>query len=70
MQAVDSYAIVDLNTLQSDGVIECPYCNKGKSYSYGAKGKQSIPCQVCHRMVLWDYDKMTGYRATAKRFAS
>lgn len=32
--------------------------------------KQSIPCQVCHRMVLWDYDKMTGYRATAKRFAS
>jgi hypothetical protein len=35
---VDSFT-VNLNDLKSDGVIECPYCGRGKSYSYGAKGK-------------------------------
>ena len=33
--------IVDLNEFDQDAVIECPYCHKGKTYSYGAKGKES-----------------------------
>ena len=36
--------IVDLNELDQDAVIECPYCHKGKTYSYGARGKESCSC--------------------------
>lgn len=66
---MDSY-VVNLNELKADGIIECPYCHKGKSYSYGAQGMQSIPCQVCGRIVLWDYNRMKAYRATARKFAN
>ena len=57
MNAVDSYSF-NLNELTLVGVLECPYCGRGKSYSYGTKGLQSSKCDVCRRLVLWDYDKM------------
>lgn len=66
---VDGY-VIDLNELKLEGVVECPYCTKGKSYSYGATGKQSVPCKVCGRMVLWDYDLMKGFKARVKRYAT
>lgn len=34
--------IVDLNDLTQDGVIECPYCHKGKTYTYSAKAKNQV----------------------------
>ncbi|MDD3138859.1 MAG: hypothetical protein PHX08_07805 [Lachnospiraceae bacterium] len=62
--------LMDLNDYNLVGIIECPYCTKGKSYSYGATGKQSSPCKVCGRIVLWDYDLMKGFKARAKKYAS
>lgn len=35
MEKKDDY-IVNINDLESDGVINCPYCCKGKAYIYGA----------------------------------
>ena len=50
--------------------MECPYCHKGKTYSYGAKGKESSNCHVCGRLVLWDFDRMIAYKAKARKYAS
>lgn len=61
--------IIDLNGLKQDAVLACPYCQKGKTYSYGAKGKESCNCHNCGRLVLWDFDRMMAYRAKAKKFA-
>ena len=47
--------MVDLNALDKDGEVECPYCMKIVSFSYGASGKQSCQCGNCHRFVLIDY---------------
>lgn len=69
METVDSYSI-NLNDLQMDGVLECPYCGKGKDYSYGGKGQHSCPCGVCKNIVLWNFDKMKAYKVRARKFAS
>ena len=66
MEQVDM--VINLNDLNQDAVIECPYCRKGKTYSYGAKGRESSNCHVCGRMVLWDFDRMTAFRARVRRF--
>ena len=34
--------MVDLNALDKDGEVECPYCMKIVSFSYGASGKQGL----------------------------
>ena len=60
--------IVDLNEFDQEAVIECPYCHKGKTYSYGAKGKESCSVQNCKRLVLWDFDRMIAYKARAKKY--
>ena len=60
--------VINLNDLSQDAVVECPYCHKGKTYSYGAKGKESSNCHVCGRMVLWDFDRMTAFRAKVRKF--
>lgn len=60
--------VVDLNQLSRDAIIRCPYCNKGKTYSYGARGKESCNCHVCKRLVLWDFDRMMAYKAKARKF--
>lgn len=44
--------IVILSKMNPTGTISCPYCNKGKSYSFGCTGKQSQPCDKCYNMVL------------------
>lgn len=62
--------IVDLNSLQSTGSIKCPYCSKGRSFLYSATGMMSNPCGNCHRMVLWDFDNRTAYKARVRKFAS
>lgn len=62
--------IVNLNDLESDGSITCPYCAKGRAYTYGATGMVSFPCSRCNRMVLWDYDHKTAYKAKVRKFAS
>lgn len=62
--------IVDLNDLTQDGVIECPYCHKGKTYTYSAKGKESSNCHICRRLVLWDFDRMKAFKAKAKKYVS
>ena len=62
--------VMNLNDLVQDAVIECPYCHKGKTYSYGATGKESSTCSVCKRIVLWDFDRMVAYKAKARRYAS
>lgn len=69
MQSIDSYTI-NLNDLNMDGIIECPYCGRGKSYSYGAKGRQSSACSVCKNIVLWDFDCMIAYKVRARKYAS
>lgn len=61
---------VNLDDLESDGMIACPYCCKGKQYMYGTKGLSSHACDRCHRMVLWDFDNKTAYKAKVRRFAS
>lgn len=35
---------VNLNDLESTGIIVCPYWGKGKAYVYGATGMQSSGC--------------------------
>lgn len=60
--------VIDLNTLVQDGLIRCPYCYKGKTYSYGATGKESSNCYVCGRLVLWDFDRLIAYKAKARKF--
>lgn len=62
--------IVNLNDLDSTGIIECPYCGKGKTNIYGATGMQSSGCSVCKRIVLWDFDRKTAYKASTKGFVS
>ncbi len=59
--------VVDLNQFDQDAVMRCPYCNKGKTYAYGASGKESSNCFVCKRLVLWDFDKMRAYKAKARK---
>jgi hypothetical protein len=59
--------VVDLNTLNKDGDVDCPYCLKKISYSYGASGKQSCQCGNCHRYVLIDYDKMRAYKVRPRK---
>ncbi len=60
--------VVDLNSLKSTGSIKCPYCKKGRSVIYSATGMVSNPCGNCHRMVLWDYDNNTAYKASVRTF--
>lgn len=62
--------IVNLNELDQKFSIPCPYCNKEKIYVYGATGMVSSRCGLCHRLVLWDYDNGTAYKAKARKFAS
>lgn len=62
--------IVILSKMKPTGTISCPYCNKGKSYSFGCAGKQSQPCDKCHNMVLWDYNNMKGFKARIREYAS
>lgn len=61
---------VNLNDLESTGIIACPYCGKGKAYIYGAARMQSSGCSVCKRIVLWDFGHNVAYKASAKKFAS
>lgn len=60
--------VVDLNTLRTDGSIACPYCQKSKAFLYGASGMISHSCGNCNRMVLWDFDHKTAYKARVKKF--
>lgn len=63
--------VVDLNSLNSIGSIPCPYCHKAHAVMYGgAAGLVSSKCDTCHRIVLWDYDNNTAYKASARKFAS
>lgn len=61
---------VNLNDLETTGIIKCPYCGKGKAFIYSATGMQSSGCSVCKRIVLWDFDHKAAYKASAKKFAS
>ncbi len=61
--------VVDLNTLTPSGEISCPYCEKAKAYVYDATGMESRPCNICKRMVLWDFDNLKAYKARVRRFA-
>lgn len=61
---------VNLNELETTGIIKCPYCGKGKAFIYSATGMQSSGCSVCKRIVLWDFDHKAAYKASAKKFAS
>lgn len=65
---MDDY-IVNLNDLEKDGTIDCPYCSKGRAYSYSAKGMISPSCDKCHRMVLLDFEHRVAYKATVRKFA-
>ena len=48
--------VFDLNTLETTGIIECPYCGRSKAYVYNnATGKLSSVCNICGRIVLWDF---------------
>ena len=60
---------VNLNDLETTGIIKCPYCGKGKAFIYSATGMQSSGCSVCKRIVLWDFDHKAAYKASAKKFA-
>lgn len=62
--------VVDLNSLVPTGVIKCPYCGRGKLYVYSASGMISNSCGNCNRMVLWDFDHYTAYKAKVRKFAS
>lgn len=66
----DSYT-VNLNDLNTTAIIKCPYCGKSKAYSYNnSTGMFSSECGTCKRIVLWDFDNKTAYKASAKKFAS
>ena len=56
--------MVDLNALDKDDEVECPYCMKIVS------GKQSCQCGNCHRYVLIDYDKMKALRVRPRKKVS
>ena len=58
---------VDLNTFEIKVVLKCPYCSKGKSYSYVHSGLSSSACSNCGRIVLWDFDNGIAYKANQKR---
>ncbi len=60
--------VVDLNSLDSDGSISCPYCQKSSAFLYGASGMISHACSNCTRMVLWDFDNKTAYKARVRKF--
>lgn len=62
--------VIDLNNLDMNGTVICPYCGKGKDYIYNASGKVSHPCVNCKRMVLWDYDSNTAFKARVKKYVS
>lgn len=49
--------IFDLNTLETTGIIECPYCGRSKAYVYNnATGKLSSACNICGRIVPFNTD--------------
>lgn len=61
--------VFDLNTLETTGIIECPYCGRSKAYVYNnATGKLSSACNIWGRIVLWDFDNKTAYKARAKKY--
>jgi len=62
--------LVNLNDLESSGIIKCPYCEKGREILYNASGMSSHNCDRCHRMVLWDYDSKVAYKAKVRKYAS
>ncbi len=64
---MEEFCSVNLEQLELDGQISCPYCGKGRIFLYGATGKSSQQCANCRNIVLWDFDKMHGYRAKAKK---
>ena len=68
MDNTDYY--VDLNGMEATGVIDCPYCSKGKMYMYNSKGKASLNCGRCNKIVLWDFDKGIGFKAKPRKHAS
>ena len=44
--------IFDLNTLETTGIIEWPYCGRSKAYVYNnATGKLSSACNICGMIV-------------------
>lgn len=61
---------VDLNALEKDGTLACPYCGKGKVYLYAAKGMVSMACNRCNRMVLWDFDHQKAFKAKVRKYNS
>lgn len=61
--------IVDLNAFEIKLTLKCPYCGKGKSYSYGPGGLSSSACSNCKRVVLWDFDNGIAYKANPKRIS-
>ena len=61
--------VFDLNTLKTTGIIACPYCGRSKAYVLNnATGKLSRVCNACGKIVLWDFDNKTAYKARAKRY--
>jgi len=60
-------AVVDLNQFEVQGVITCPYCIRGKVFSYGAKGLSSQTCSICKNIMLCDFDRMKAYRANTRK---
>ena len=66
----DKDGVADVNRLSATGSIKCPYCGKSRSDMYGTAGMASNQCGNCHRIVLWDYDRMLAYKAKARKFAS
>ena len=62
---------VNLNDLETTGVIECPYCGRSKAYVYkNATGMISTACNVCNRIILYDFDNGKAYKANAKKYVS
>ena len=55
---------VDLNALEKDGTLACPYCGKGKVYLY------AMACNRCNRMVLWDFDHHKALKAKVRKYNS
>lgn len=61
--------IFDLNTLETTGIIGCPYCGRSKAYVYNnATGKLSSVCNICDRIVRWDFDNKTAYKSREKKY--
>lgn len=68
---MDENYTININDLEVTDIIKCPYCGRSKTFSYfNATGMISNTCNVCGRIVLWDLDNGTAYKAEAKKFAS